>query len=182
MDNLFSTKTTSKSSRGNTFWQIFVTDKVFVYVFPMKIKSEVLQAVNQFAREIGDPDAIISYAAGEQTSKALRKNWSNIGTTLQYLEEGTPLENKAKLFIGLIKEAVCKDIKESDCPLSFWEYCVERQARINNLTAKSTFILHVANSYISLTGKEGDISNFCQYKWYDWWYYIEHKERFPFNW
>ena len=83
MDNLFSTKTTSKSSRGNTFWQIFVTDKVFVYVFPMKIKSEVLQAVNQFAREIGYPDAIILYAADEKTSKALRKNLSNIGTTLK---------------------------------------------------------------------------------------------------
>ena len=72
-------------------------------------------------------------------------------------------------------------MKESDFPLYFWDYCVERQDRINNLTSKSTFSLHGANTYTSLIGKEGDISNLCQYKWYDWCYYRDHKERFHLN-
>ena len=66
-------------------------------------------------------------------------------------------------------------MKKSDCPLSFWEYCVERPFRINKLTAKRNFSLHGANAYISLTGKEGDISNLCQYNWYDWCYYRDHR-------
>ena len=45
MDNLFVTKKSGKSSRGHTCCQIFVTDKDFVYVVPMKLKGEVLQAV-----------------------------------------------------------------------------------------------------------------------------------------
>ena len=49
------------------------------------------------------------------------------------------------------------------------------------MTAKRTSTLHGANAYTSLTGKEGGISNLCQYKWYDWCYYREQKERFPFN-
>jgi hypothetical protein len=72
-------------------------------------------------------------------------------------------------------------MKESDCPLAFWDYCVKRRARINNLTAKDLFTLHGSNPYTSLTGEEGDISNLCQYKWYDWCYFREQKEKFPFN-
>ena len=72
-------------------------------------------------------------------------------------------------------------MKESDSPLPFWDYCVEHRAQINNLTANVTFSLHRDNAFISLTGKEVDISNICQYKWYNWCYYREHKERFNFN-
>ena len=88
--------------------------------------------VKQFSREIGSPDAIILDAASEKTSKALRKYCSDIGTTLRYLEEGTSWANKAELFIGLIKDTVRKYMKESDWPLSFWGYCVQRRSRINN--------------------------------------------------
>jgi transposase InsO family protein len=181
MDTFFSTKKAGKSSRGNTCCQLFVTDKGFVYVVPMKSKAEVLQAVKQFAKEVGAPDAIISDAASEQKSQALRKFCSDIGTTLRHLEEGTPWANKAELYIGLIKEAVRKDMKESPCPLAFWDYCVQRRARINNLTAKDNFHLRGTNAHTLVTGEEGDISNLCQYKWYDWCYFREHKERFPFN-
>ena len=73
MDTFFSKKTAGESSWGNMWYQVLVTDKGFVYVVPMKSKSEVLQAVKQFAKEIGAPNTIISDAAGEQTSKALRK-------------------------------------------------------------------------------------------------------------
>ena len=93
----------------------------------MRTKSEVLQAVKQFAKEIGAPDAIICDMSHEQTSRSLRKFCGEIGTTLPVLEEGTPWANKAELYIGLIKEAVRKDMKDSNCPLAFWDYCAERR-------------------------------------------------------
>ena len=146
MDTFFATKKAGKSSRSNTCCQLFVTDKGFVYVVAMKSKAEVLQAVKQFAKEIGAPDAIICDMAGEQTSHSLRNFCNEIGTMLRVLEEGTPWSNKAELYIELIKEAVQKDMKDSNCPLAFWDYCVERRARINNLTAKDTFKLHGTNA------------------------------------
>ena len=91
-------------------------------------------AVKQFAKEIGAPDALICDAAGEQTSQELRRFCSEMGTTLRVLEEGTPWANKAELYIGILKEAVRKDMKESNCPLVLWDYCIERRARINNMT------------------------------------------------
>jgi hypothetical protein len=181
MDTFFATSKAGKSSRGNTCCQLFVTDKGFVHCIPMKTRSEVEQAVKQFAKEIGAPDAIVCDASGEQTKKSLKRFLSEIGTTLRILEEGTPWTNKAELYIGLIKEAVRKDMKASNCPLAFWDYCVERRVRINNLTPKRMFSLHGQSPHTSLHGEEGDISNLCQYGWYEWCYYREQKEKFPFN-
>jgi hypothetical protein len=81
----------------------------------------------------------------------------------------------------LIKEVVQRDLKDSNCPLTFWDYCVERRAQINNLTAKDTFKLHGTNVHASITGEEGDISNLCQYQWYDWCYFRDQKEKSPFK-
>ena len=181
MDTFFSTKNAGKSTRKNTCCQLFVTDKGFVYVVPMKSKVNVLDAVKQFAKEIGAPDALIFDMSGEQTSQPMRKFCHKIGTSLRVLEEGTPWANKAELYIGLIKEAVRKDMKESDCPLVLWDYCAERRARINNLTAKDIFKLHGTNAHTALTGDEGNISNLCQYWWYDWCYFRDQKEKFSFN-
>ena len=52
MDIFFATKKGGQSSRGHTCCQLFVTDKGFIYVVPMKRKSEVLLAMKQFAKEI----------------------------------------------------------------------------------------------------------------------------------
>ena len=63
-------------------------DKGFVYVVPMRTKSEVLQAVKQFVKEIGAPDAIICDMSREQTLRSLRKFRGEVSTTLHILEEG----------------------------------------------------------------------------------------------
>eukprot|EP00957_Ditylum_brightwellii_P060759 4613006-Ditylum_brightwellii.AAC.1 len=102
----------------------------------MKIKSEVEQDAKQFAKEAGAPNAIICDAASEQTSKSLKRFLGKIGTTLRVLEEGTLWVNKAKLYIGLLKKAIQKDMKPSNCPLAFWDYCNKRRARNNNLTSE----------------------------------------------
>jgi len=71
-------------------------------------------------------------------------------------------------------------MKQSNCPLAFWCYCAERRARINNLTARNLFQLEGQNAHFSVTGKEGDLSNLCQFNWYDWCYFREQKTAFPF--
>ena len=79
------------------------------------------------------------------------------------LEENTLWENKAELHIDLIEEAVCQDMRETNCPLALWDCCVEHHAHINNLTAKDLFQLHGSNAHTTALGKEGNISNICQF-------------------
>ena len=175
MDTFFAKKKGGKSTRGHTCVQLFVTDKGFVHVALMKSKSEVLQALKQFAKEVGAPDAIVCDCSGEQTSNKVRKFCLDMGTTLRVLEEGTPWANKAELCIGLIKEAVRRDMQATNSPMVLWDYCVERRARINNLTAKDLFQLHGNNAHSTVHAEEGDISNLCQFDWCDWCYYRDQK-------
>ena len=140
-----------------------------------------MDAVKQFAKEIGAPDAIICDASGEQTSTDLKKFLRDMGTQLRVLEEGTPWANKAELCIGLIKEATRKDMREADSPLVFWDCCVERRARINNLIARPKFSLHGRNAHCDVTGEEGDISNLCKFGWCDWCHFRDKSVKCPFN-
>ena len=181
MDTLFATTKAGKSSRGNSCCQLFVTDKGFLDAIPLKARSEVILALKEFAKRIGVPEAIICDASGEQSSQELRKFCQEIGTTLRYIEEGTPWANKAELYIGLVKRAVRQDMKASNSPVAFWDYCIERKVRIMNVTAKKRFNLKNTNAYTQLTSEEADISNLCQYDWYEWCYYMEHTNKFPFN-
>ena len=70
MDTLFASKLKGKSStRGNTCCQLFVTDKGFVYVVPMKNQTQIPQAIKAFCKAVGAPDAIICDHHDAQTSK-----------------------------------------------------------------------------------------------------------------
>ena len=138
-------------------------EKGFVYVLPMKSNSEVLQAIKKFSKQIGASDSIIPDAVSERKFQALWKIFFEMGTTLRVLEERNPWANKAKLYIGIMKEVVQKDMNMSNFPLDFLNNCIERRDRINNLTAKDQFKLQGSNAHTMLTGKEVDISNLCQY-------------------
>eukprot|EP00957_Ditylum_brightwellii_P122404 9333716-Ditylum_brightwellii.AAC.2 len=72
-------------------------------------------------------------------------------------------------------------MKESNCPLALWHYCVEQRALINSLTAKDSFNLNGTTPHTALTGEEGDISNICTFKWYKWCYSREQKMSYSFN-
>ena len=177
-DTFFVTKK-AMSTRGNTCMQLFVSDKGFVYVVPMKSKADFPDALKQFSREIGVPTALILDPSGEQTSKRVKKYCQEIGTTLRILEEHTQWANLAELYIGLMKESIRKDMRDSDSPLVFWDYCAERRARINNLTARNIFQNDGQNPTMSTLGDQGDISNLCCFQWFEWVYMREQKEPFP---
>ena len=88
--------------------------------------------------------------------------------------------NRAELYVGLFKEAVRKDMLEKDSPFIFWDYCAERRALITNMTAKDLFQLQGTTLHTITFGEEGDISNICQFGWYDWVYFRESVAVFPY--
>ena len=179
MDTFFVTTKGVTSSHGNTSYQLFITDKGFIYVVPLKWKSEALQAVKQFTKEIGAPDAIVCEMAGEHLTPEVKHFCNTIGTTLRALEEGMPWLNKAELNIKLMKESMRKDMKSANSPLSFWDYCLKRRDHIYNLTACNHIKVHGRNLHTITTGEEGDISNLCCYRWYEWCFFCKHTTCFP---
>ena len=53
------------------------------------------------------------------------------------------------------------------------DHCDKRRSLINNLTAKNLFQLDGKNPNFKITGDEGDISNLCQFGWFEWCYYCD---------
>eukprot|EP00957_Ditylum_brightwellii_P061897 4697176-Ditylum_brightwellii.AAC.1 len=72
-------------------------------------------------------------------------------------------------------------MKESNCPLALWYYCVEQRVCINNFTAKDSFKLNGTTPYTALTDEEGDIPSQCTFKWYEWCYFRDRNMSFPFS-
>ena len=60
-----------------------------------------------------------------------------------------------------------------------WDFCAELRMRIKNLTARTLFQLQGQNPHLPIFGEEGDISNICQFKWYEWAYDMYGAAKFP---
>ena len=171
-----------KSLRGNKCAQMFVSDKGYVAIYPMETKGSFKDSLHQFCKEIGVPVSLVCDPSGEQTSKDVRKFCHQVGTTLRVLEESTQWANRAELYIGIFKESIRKDLSASNSPMKLWDYCAERRARIHNVTPRNLFQLNGSNPTTATFGTHPDISNICQFNWYDWCYFREESAiQFPFQ-
>ena len=179
MDTFFVTAK-AKSVRGYTMMQLFVSDKGFLKVYGMKTQKDIPAAMKLFAKEVGAPDCFVCDPQSNQKSKEVRDFCSQIGTTLKVLEESTQHANRAELYVGLLKESIRKDIRESGSPLRLWCYCAERRSSIFTLTAKNLFQLQGTNPYSATLGEMGDISSLCQFSWYEWVYFRQGSKAFPY--
>ena len=74
-----------------------------------------------------------------------------------------------------------KDMRMTSSPLVLWDYCMERRALIFQITAKTLFQLNGVNPHTFTFGTEADISNLCQYGWYEWVYFRDVKTSFPYQ-
>jgi hypothetical protein len=180
MDTLFVTGA-AKSSHGNICAQLFVSDKGFVAFYPMKKKQEVYLALKQFAKEVGAPDVLVCDPHLAQVKCKVREFCTQIGTTLTVLEAETQWANHAELYIGLMKEATRKDMRSSGSPLTLWDYCMEKQALIFQITAKKLFQLNGTNPHTLTFGTKADISHICQYAWDNSVYYCDATTSFPYQ-
>ena len=180
-DTFFVTKK-AESTRGNKCAQLFVSDMGFVAIYPMNRKSQYIDALKLFCKEVGVPETLVVDPSGEQTSKEAKNYCHKVGTTLRILEESTQWANRAELYIGLFKESIRQDLSRTHCPLVLWDFCAERRAKIHNIIPRDLFQLNGSNPTTATFGTQGDISNICTFDWYDWCYYREEGgTKFPFQ-
>ena len=169
-DTFFVTKA-GKSTRGFTCAQVFVTDKGYVALYPMKTKNDFHLALKQFCKDVGVPLRLVCDPSGEQSSKKVKHFCHLVGTTLRFIEESIQWANCAELYVGLFKKSVRQDLRRTNSPMSLWDFCAERRCLIHNVVPKSLFQLNGSNPTSVTLGIQPDISNICQFDWYDWCYY-----------
>ena len=178
-DTMFATAK-AKSTRGNTCCQVFVSDKGLVATYPMSTASQFEDALHLFCKEIGVPINIVADPHPSQKKPSVRRFCDQVGTTLRLLEKSTQWANRAELYIGLLKEAVRKDMRASNAPMVLWDYCIQRRAKIHNVTPRNLFQNDGLSPFTATFGVPDDISNICNFGWYEWVYYRDHGI-FPIN-
>ena len=60
-------------------------------------------------------------------------------TMLKMLERDTPWKNRAELYIGIVKEAARKDMRESNSPIFLWDYEIELRTLIHCAVPRPLF-------------------------------------------
>ena len=165
----------AKSTRGYTCVQVYVSDKGFVYCHLMKgiNSAEYMAALKSFCKEVGVPERLVCDPHRTQTSNEVRRFLYEVGTTLRVLERGTQWANLAERIIGMLKSGIRADLRDSNAPMVFWDYCLERRVQIMNLTARSTHRLGGLNPYTATKHESADISNIATFGWFEWCYCLE---------
>ena len=148
----------------------------------MKLQRDYPAALRQFAKDVGAPEILVCDPHPSHKSFELKDFCNKIGTTLKILEQGTQWANRAELYVGLVKEAVRKDIHIFHSPLVLWDYAEESRAAIMSMTARDLFQLQGRNPHTATFGEEGDIYHLCQFAWYEWVYFYDDSSyaHFPF--
>jgi len=82
--------------------------------------------------------------------------------------------------MGLMKEAVRKDMQASNAPMVLWDYCIQRRAMIHKVTPRNLFQNDGLSPFSATFCVPDDISNICNFGWYEWVYYHDHGI-FPIN-
>jgi hypothetical protein len=59
----------AKSSCGNICAQLFVSDKGFVVIYPMKKQADYFLALKQFAKDVSAPDVLVCDSHLAQTKR-----------------------------------------------------------------------------------------------------------------
>ena len=180
MDTYFADSKHTISTRDNVCAQLFVSDFNFVHIVPMKRRKDMHHALKQMFKTVGVPPDLICDGAKEQVQGEARKLVNKVNSNIKELEAESPWSNRAELFIGIVKAAIKKDLKDSNCPMVLWDYCSQYRARILNATARPTcYALDGQVPWTKMTGQPLDISNICEFKWYEWIYFRDHTSSFP---
>ena len=69
---------------------------------------------------------------------------------------------------------------KADSPLILWDYCIERRAAIENSIAKENYQLKGSVPHSVMTGELTEISNLCNFKWYEWVKFRKTGEQYPY--
>ena len=100
------------------------------------------------------------------------------GTIVRQNEPNTPCVNRAERYIGMLKQSVCNVPHDTNYPIHVRDYCAQHQTRMNNATACNLYQWESITPYQTIYHREPDISNICQFKFYDW-FIIVNKQPIP---
>ena len=161
-----------KSVLQNTCGQLFITDFGYVKFTPMKLKSEVPNALKELLQDVSNPKEMHSDGAKELMQGAWKSTCQEAGIKMTQTEKDSPWQNRTECEIRDLKKTVRWFLYKMQTPLSLWDFCCQYTVELRNRLARPLPQLHGCTPYEVLTGNTPDISEYIEFSWYQpIWYY-----------
>ena len=146
----------------------------------MRKRKDMEFALKKFFKEVRIPSKLIADKAEEQVLGESRKLCELSSCKITELERGSPASNHTERYTGIIKNETKRDLLDSDSPLLFWCYALERRMKIINATPRDNYLQEGECPHSRMTGQPCDISAYCNFGWYEWVKFRHHGVQFPY--
>ena len=157
---------TTKSVRGFTCAQIFVTNTYFAQTYNMQSKSEAAYKLELFVQEYGLPKMLLTDNAMEET----RGEWEKVVTKLlipqRTTEPHSGWQNKAEAEIRELKKQLRRVMHKYRTPEPFWCFALTYVCKIRQVTSRP--VLQYRTPVEILTGDTPDVSEYIHFDFYSW--------------
>lgn len=167
------------SKRKNKCAQIFAHRNGWARAFPMANKSDAHEALSLLFARDGVPAALIMDGSKEQILGEFRKKAREAGCHVKQTEPYSPWSNAAEGCIRELKRGAARKMVKTKSPKVLWDDCLELEAYIRSNTAHDIYELKGEVPETLISGETSNITQFCDFAWYEWIYFRDTGESFP---
>jgi hypothetical protein len=145
----------------------------------MKLKSDAHDFLSLLFQRDGVPPKMIMDGSKEQTLGRFKKKCQDTDCHIKQTESYSPWQNAAESAIRELKKAAGRKMVRAGAPKPFWVDAIELEAYVRSNTAHDIFILQGEVPETVMSGKTSDISQFCEFAFYDWIMFRDQPVAFP---
>ena len=156
------------SERGNKYAQVYCTSYGWSRAHPMKTKGEAHETLSLVFSRDGVPPKIVMDNAREQIHGEFRRKAKEADCAVVSTEPYSPWSNLAEGCVRETKKGSSRKMIRKGSPKPLWDHCLELEALIRSKTSHNIYELMGEVPETRMTGQTADISNICEYEWYDW--------------
>jgi hypothetical protein len=122
-------KASIPSISKDLYAQVFVTDFKWARAFPMKNKSDAVQALDLLLHREGAPEKMIMDGSKEQTLGKFCKTCQDASIHVKQTEPHSPWQNAAEGVIRELKKASGRKMVRAGSSKPFWADAIEWEAK-----------------------------------------------------
>eukprot|EP00804_Cyclotella_cryptica_P009101 CCRYP_003177-RA/>CCRYP_003177-RA protein AED:0.23 eAED:0.23 QI:0/0/0/1/1/1/2/0/629 len=122
---------------------------------------------NKYAQHDGVPPACIVDGSKEQVKGEFRCKLKEASCRLKQTEPYSPWQNAAEGNIRELKKGAGRMMIKSGSPKRLWDDCLVLESYIQSNTAHDIFMLSGEVPETIMSGETSDISQFCEFEWYE---------------
>ena len=155
-----------QSLRGNTCAQIFSAEN-FIWIYPMKSKSQAGEALRTFIEEVGIPTTLVVDGANEQVGakSGFFKTAQTYHVDLRQTEAYSPWQNRAEDAVREVKRKWKHRSTARTVPKRLWDFALVWEAEIMSQTSRQH--ADERTGVERITGDTPDISEWTDFAFFD---------------